>query len=178
MLIDALRTEGVRGLTLLDIGGGVGKIQHELLDAGVERATAVEASSGYLQASEGEAVRRGHGDRARYVHGNFVDLAPQVDPADIVTLDRVVCCYPDMKALVGLSAERARRYYGLVYPRDTLFARVGVAFLNLTVRVFWRAPFRGFVHPTVEVDAEVRRRGLKRIFFRRTLVWQVVLYAR
>lgn len=178
MLIDALKTEGVRGLTLLDIGGGVGKIQHELIDAGVARTTAVEASSGYLQASQGEAGRRGHADRARYVHGNFVDLAPQVEPADVVTLDRVICCYPDMKALVGLSAERARKYYGLVYPRDTWFAKAGIAVLNLAVRVLWRAPFRGFVHPTAEVDAEVRKQGLKRILLRQTLIWQVVLYAR
>jgi magnesium-protoporphyrin O-methyltransferase len=178
LLISALRTEGIRGLTLLDIGGGVGKIQHELLEAGAERATAVEASTGYLKASKEEAERRGLAGRTQFIHGNFVDLAPQVPPADIVTLDRVVCCYPDMSALVGLSAERARKYYGLVYPRDTLIARSGIALMNLIVRIIWRAPFRGFVHPTAAVEAEVRKRGLKRIFYRQTLIWQVALYAR
>ncbi|MBI2966094.1 MAG: hypothetical protein HYY34_07815 [Chloroflexi bacterium] len=38
LLIDALKAEGVDGLTLLDIGGSIGKIQHELLDAGAARA--------------------------------------------------------------------------------------------------------------------------------------------
>jgi magnesium-protoporphyrin O-methyltransferase len=178
LLIDALKARGVDGLTLLDIGGGVGKIQHELLDAGAEGAVSVDASSGYLQASQSEAERRGHSDRTQYTHGNFVELAPGIGEADIVTLDRVVCCYPDMTALVGLSAERARKYYGLVYPRDTVFARVGVAMLNLMVRFIWRTTFRGFVHPTEAVDSEVRRHGLKKVFFRKTIVWQVVLYAR
>ena len=43
-LIEALRAAGVEGATLLDIGGGIGAIQHELLDAGVARATSVDAS--------------------------------------------------------------------------------------------------------------------------------------
>lgn len=178
LLIDALKSKGVEGLSLLDVGGGVGKIQHELLDAGADRAVSVDASSGYLQASQGEAERRGHGDRTKFIHGNFVELAQGIGEADIVTLDRVVCCYPDMNALVGLSAERARRYYGLVYPRDTVFARAGIAVLNLMVWFVWRTPFRGFVHRTESVDAEVRRHGLKKVFFRKTIVWQVVLYAR
>ena len=38
-LIEALKAEGIEGMTLLDIGGGIGAIQHELLDAGVTRVT-------------------------------------------------------------------------------------------------------------------------------------------
>src|SRR5947207_5244489 len=115
MLIEALKAEGVEGMTLLDIGGGVGAVQHELLRAGVERATGVEASTAYVKAAQEEAERQGHADRVSYHHANFVDIAPQIPPADIVTLDRVICCYHDMQALVGLSVAKAGRLYGLVY---------------------------------------------------------------
>ena len=45
-------------------------------------------------------------------------MSDEIEAADVVTLDRVICCYPDMEALVGRSAERALRLYGLVHPRD------------------------------------------------------------
>jgi hypothetical protein len=62
------------------------------------------------------------------MHGDFIDLAEQVPEADAVTLDRVVCCYPDATTLVGASARKARRVYGLVYPRRRLGVRIFTAF--------------------------------------------------
>ena len=62
-LIDALKAVGVEGATLLDIGGGIGAIQHELLAAGVAHATSVDASAPYLGAAREESDRRGQGDR-------------------------------------------------------------------------------------------------------------------
>ena len=59
VLLDAIRGQGVERATVLDIGGGVGAIQHELLAAGAARATAVDASTAYLRAARGEAERRG-----------------------------------------------------------------------------------------------------------------------
>jgi Methyltransferase domain len=109
LLLEALRREGVEHATVLDVGGGIGAIQHELLDAGADRATSVEASAAYLRAATEEAERRGHDDRITNQAGDFVALADRVAPADVVTLDRVICCYPDMEALVGRSADRARR---------------------------------------------------------------------
>ena len=72
-LIEAIKAEGVDGATLLDIGGGIGVIQHELLDAGAASATNVEASSAYLSAARSEGDRRGHVDRVTYHHGDFVE---------------------------------------------------------------------------------------------------------
>lgn len=177
MLIDALKTEGIEGMTLLDIGGGVGAIQHELLRAGVSSATSVDASAAYLEAAKEEAERQGHAGRVSYYHGNFIQLAPDITPANVVTLDRVICCYHDMHALVGLSSARARDLYGLVYPRDTWWMKIWVVIENL---VYWlvRNPFRSFVHPTEQVDAVVRSSGLRRRLYRKTFMWQVVVYAR
>lgn len=177
MLIEALKAEGIKGMTLLDIGGGVGAIQHELLRAGVEKATGVEASTAYVNAALQEAKQQGHAEKITYQHGNFVDLVPQIEPADIVTLDRVICCYHDMQTLVGLSVAKAGRLYGLVYPRDTWWTRVKIYLGNLYLRVN-RNPFRSFIHPTQAVDALVRGNGFEQRFYRTSGLWQVVVYAR
>lgn len=178
MLLEGLQADGVEVKTLLDIGGGVGAIQHELLrHKRVERATAVDASTAYLKAAQNEARRQEHADRVDFQHANFVDVAPQIAPADIVTLDRVICCYHDMPTLVGLSVAKAEKLYGLVYPRDTWWLRAGISIANLYFRVV-RNPFRSFVHPTQEVDAIVRGKGFERRFYKTSGVWQVVVYAR
>lgn len=177
MLAEAIKAEGVTGQTLLDIGGGVGAVQHELLRAGLDHAIGVEASTAYLKAAREEAGRHGYTDRVNYFHGNFVDLATDIQPADIVTLDRVICCYPDMEQLVSLSAARARRMYGVVYPRDTWWIKAGIAVQNLYFRLR-RNPYRGFIHPTKAVETVLGSQGLQRKSYRRTLFWQVALYSR
>jgi Methyltransferase domain len=177
MLIDALKTQRTHAATLLDIGGGVGAIQHELLRGGVESATSVDASAAYVKAAQDEAERQGHAEKVKYLHANFVDVAPQLPQADIVTLDRVICCYHDMQALVGLSATKAGTLYGLVYPRDTWWVRAAVSLANLYFRVI-RNPYRAYIHRTQAVDTLVRDNGLQQRFYKTSGPWQVVVYAR
>jgi len=177
MMIDALKAEGVEGCSLLDIGGGVGAIQHALLEAGVKTATDVDASQAYLKAARKEAQRRGVSERIDFQHGNFVDLSGQIAPADVVTLDRVICCYHDVERLVILSAERANKLYGLVYPRDAWWMKVALVMINFIYRL-QKSPFRTFVHPAKTVEALVSSHGFKRRFYRQTPIWQVVVYAR
>lgn len=177
ILLDALKREGVRSATLLDIGGGVGAISNELLRAGAARATVVDASPAYLEAAEEESQRQGHHARIEYHRGDFVEVAPRLEPSDIVTLDRVICCYDEMEALVSASARRARRLYGLVYPRDTWWNRLGISLANFACRVRGTS-FRVFVHPPDAVDRIIREAGLTRCFYRTTSIWQVVVYAR
>jgi Methyltransferase domain len=176
-LIDALAAGGIDGYTVLDIGGGVGAVHHELLRSGAATAVDVDASRAYLSAAREESERQGHADRARYLIGDFVVLADEVDSADLVALDRVICCYADMAALVGRSATLARRRYGLVYPRDSLLGRVGVLFLNAQLRLS-RSSFRVFAHRTVDVDAILAAHGLVKRLDRKTLIWQLALYER
>jgi 2-polyprenyl-3-methyl-5-hydroxy-6-metoxy-1,4-benzoquinol methylase len=177
LLVDAVKAADIEGATLLDIGGGVGGTQLELLAAGVRSATDVDASSAYLDVAREEARRRGYGDRVTYCYGDFVALAKKIAPADIVTLDRVICCYHDMPALVRASAAKARWLYGLVYPRDAWWTRCYSALENIMFRMR-RHPYRSFIHPTRLVDALVCGSGLERRFLHQEAFWQVVLYAR
>lgn len=176
-LLDALKAAGVAGMTLLDIGGGVGVIQHELRAAGVTRITGVDASAAYLRVVREEAEKRGYASDARYFHGDFVALAGQLDAADIVTLDRVVCCYPDMEALVTAAAAKAKHFLALVYPRDKWWTRLGVAMLNVSQRL-QSEPFRSYVHPTAAVENIIAANGLRKNAHHNGPLWQVAMFAR
>ncbi|HEX5012825.1 MAG TPA: methyltransferase domain-containing protein [Candidatus Limnocylindrales bacterium] len=162
---------------MLDIGAGVGAVHLELLDAGAAAAVDVDASPAYVEAARDEAARRGHDERVTYRVGDFVGLADGVAPADAVALDRVVCCYGDIAALVALSAERAGRRYGLVYPKDSWWIRSMAAIANGVSRLF-RSRTRIHAHRTAAVDGLIRAAGLEPRFLRTTIFWQVAVYER
>ncbi len=177
-LIEALQAKGVDGMTLLDIGGGIGEIQHALLRSGVSSATDNEAASVYLEACREEAERQGHADRIRHIPGNFVEVAKDIAPADIVTLDRVICCYHDMPALVNLSTQKAKRLYGIVYPLDRWWIWLAMEVYYNCRAWAQRNPMRNFVHPSKAVEAIIEGNGLTRRFYKLMGPWQGVVYAR
>jgi len=176
-LIALLQQARVDGATLLDIGGGVGAIQHELAAAGIGQITSVDAAPAYLEAQKAEASRRGYAGRVTHLHGDFVAIGEQIPAHDIVTLDRVICCYPDMRALVERSAERARRVFGAVYPRGTWWNVVGIALVNTLMRLR-RSPFRTYVHPPGQIERILGAHGLRLTAAKETLIWRVAVYAR
>ena len=176
-LLNAIVERDPKDKTLLDIGGGVGAIQHELIKAGIRSAVSVDASSAYARVSLDETVVRGHADRLTHHLGDFVDLADSIECADIVTLDRVICCYDDASRLLERSTERATRMLGLVYPRDGLPNRAAVWLLNLGLRIR-RSDFRLFIHPNTLVTGILEGAGFRRVHLRKNLIWQVVLYER
>jgi SAM-dependent methyltransferase len=176
-LLEGLRVDGVGGLSVLDIGAGIGAVHLDLLKAGAASAVDVDGSPAFVTVAREEAVRQELGDRVTYIVGDFVNIAPTIAPADLVALDRVVCCYPDMEALVRQSVACARLRYGLVYPRDTWWIRAGAAVLNGLARIA-RRRVRAHVHRTAEVDAIVRGAGFVPRLRRRNLFWQVAVYQR
>lgn len=177
LLLGALLDHGSESSSLLDIGGGVGAIQHAAGDWGAPFITSVDASSAYVDAARQEASQRGYADRSNYVLGDFAEIAESVPDADVVTLDKVVCCYPDMPSLVRKSAAKAQRMYGLVFPRTNLVMRAAFRVGNL---YFWlrRSSFRGYTHDPAEIARHVREAGLRRIFVASTMLWKVELYSR
>jgi len=176
-LIDAIVAEGIDGATLIDIGGGIGAIQLELLGRGAASATAVDATEDYIRVARGEAARRGLDDRIRPLVGTFEALASEIEPADIVTLDRVVCCDPDLPGLLGRAAGKASRMVGLVFPRDTWWNRVASRLLALWGWVT-RDSTRWYLHGTPAIDRVLGDAGFRRRDVDRSLVWQVALYVR
>jgi hypothetical protein len=162
---------------LLDVGGGVGAIHHALLSRGVDRAVHVDASSAYLGAAREETERRGHTNRVEFVQGDFVDVADRVPSVDIVTVDRVICCYHDMRQLVSRSAEKAGVVYGAVYPREGWWTRLSIAAGNVFFRLRGSL-FRTFLHSPRDIDSVLVAQGFQRRSVRRTLIWEVAVYTR
>jgi magnesium-protoporphyrin O-methyltransferase len=175
LILNAIRSLRIRDADLLDIGGGVGAIHHELLNDVARQATHVDASSAYLKEARAEATRRGHGERVNFIHADFTDVASDLPKADIVTLDRVVCCYPDFRSLLRAAAEHSQRALAFTYPRETWYMRFGLRIINF-FQGLRRDPFRVFLHPIAEMDALLEREGFERVTLRRLIVWEMALY--
>jgi magnesium-protoporphyrin O-methyltransferase len=165
----------VSGKTILDIGGGIGVLQRELMKAGATSATDVDASEGSLRVAREEAVRQNHA--TTFLHGDFTLMADQVEPADIVTLDKVICCYPKADDLMAKALDKARSYVGLVLPRDTLVVRATLFIQNILVRFFARG-FRSYLHSPRSVHALIESCGLRRLREHRMNAWLIWLYGR
>ena len=168
-LIDELAEGGVDGMTVLDIGAGVGAVHHALLVAGARSAVDVDASGPYLAAARGEAERRGLGERVTYRKGDAVALAPELDDADLGA-DRVVCCYGDMAGL-----ERGGRSDAA--PAATTWVRAMVAIANGWNRLR-RDPFRIHAHCTADVARVATASGLVQTSGHRGLFWQSMVFER
>ncbi len=163
--------------TLLDIGGGIGVIHHRLLDHGFASAVHVDASAGYLAVATAEAARRGHADRVSFRHADFRSAAAEVPSADVVTLDRVVCCDPDYPGLLGAAAERTRRLLGFTYPRDRWYTRAAVRGSNAWRR-WWGQAFQVYVHDPAGMAALLEQHGLRRRWSGGTWIWAAEVYER
>ncbi|MGE5642094.1 MAG: class I SAM-dependent methyltransferase [Byssovorax cruenta] len=177
LILAAIRSLNLMGVDLLDLGGGIGTIHHELLDDMATRATHVDASSAYLKLAKEEARRRGHDDRVQYVHADFTDIANELSQADIVTLDRVVCCYPDFRRLLKAAADHSRQALALTYPRETWYTRIAFRVMNLFQRLR-RDPFRVFLHPVAEMESLLNAAGFRKISMRRLFIWEMACYRR
>jgi magnesium-protoporphyrin O-methyltransferase len=91
-MVEFLERRGIEGASVLEVGGGVGEIQIELLKRGAARAVNLELSPAYDAEASLLLQEAGLQDLAeRRLHDIAVD--PQdVEPADVVVLHRVVCC--------------------------------------------------------------------------------------
>jgi 2-polyprenyl-3-methyl-5-hydroxy-6-metoxy-1,4-benzoquinol methylase len=172
-----LERAGVEGATVLEVGGGVGELQIELLKKGAAEAVNLELSSAYDE--EATRLLREAGVEGR-VKRRLHDLAADpndIAPADVVVLHRVVCCYPDYERLLGAAADHARRLLVFSYPPRTMVSRLLVAAQNLFFRLRGME-FRTFAHPPARMLAVVEERGLRRAYSHHPLVWQIAGFER
>ena len=177
LILEAVRSLRLKNATLLDIGGGVGAIYNELLKDMAREAIHVDASSAYLKVAKEEALRQGHGEQVQFIHADFTDVAADLPQVDVVTLDRVVCCYPNFRELLTAAASKSRTAIAMTYPREVWWTRLALTLMNFYQRIV-KDPFRGFVHPVAEMESVLNRAGMKKISTRRLFVWEMALYQR
>jgi magnesium-protoporphyrin O-methyltransferase len=174
-LRDGLVSAGLAQGTLLDVGGGFGALSLALLEAGMSRATIVDASSAYLAAASEEAAHVAQTASTEFVQGDFLDVAPDLASATVVTLDRVVCCYPSYQPLLEQSVRRAERGFAMSYPRDRWFVRLGIRWEN-AMRRRKRNPFRTFVHSPAAMQRIVQAAGFHLVSRVETMTWSADVF--
>lgn len=176
-MVAFLEEHGIEGATVLEIGGGVGEVQIELLKRGAARTVNLELSPGYDDEAmvlmreagvEGRAERRLH---------DVADDPGGVEPADVVVLHRVVCCYPDYERLLSSAADHARRLLVFSYPPRNVLSRLLLGAQNLLFRL-QRKEFRTFAHPPARMLGVVEERGLLLAYTHRPVVWQIAGFER
>ena len=177
LILEAVRSLGLKNASLLDVGGGIGTIHHELLKDVASEATHVDASSAYLKIATEEAKRLGHSEQVKFIHADFTDVANELPQVDVVTLDRVVCCYPNFRELLKAASSKSRRAIALTYPRETWWLKMSFAVANFFQKLR-NDPFRVFVHPVQEMESLLNGEGLKKISVKRLFVWEIALYQR
>ncbi len=177
LMLAELRRWPLEGRQLLDVGGGIGVISRELAGSGVASSTMVEASPAYLEVARREAGSQFGSRPAQFILGDFAVIAGTLPDADVVTLNRVVCCYPDAETLLRQAAGRARQLLAFTYPRDRWYVRTLFALINFWMRLTGKE-FRGFVHAPERMTAVLEAAGLVRTTQRETLLWMLDLYHR
>ena len=127
-MVEFLEQRGIEGASVLEIGGGIGEIQIELLKRGAARSVNLELSPAYDEEAKQLLREAALEDRAeRRLHDIAVE-PDGVESADIVVLHRVVCCYPDYERLLGAAAQRAGRLLVFSYPPRNAVSRL---FINV-----------------------------------------------
>jgi hypothetical protein len=176
-IVELLKEQGVDGLTLLEIGGGIGAIQIELLKAGLARAVSVELTPTYEESAAELLREAGFDDRVERRVMDFVNAGADIGAADIVVMNRVICCYPDLPRLAGAAADHARGLLVMSFPKERWWTRVIVRMANLGMGLT-RREFRIFLHPPAQILATGRQHGLKLSLNRPGVFWQIAAMQR
>jgi hypothetical protein len=176
-IVDYLRQRGVEGRTLLEVGGGIGAIQIELLKAGATRAVSVELTPTYERVARELLSEAGLEDRVERKVMDFAQSGAEVEVADIVIMNRVICCYPDMPALAGGAATHTREVLVMSFPKDSWWTRTLLTLGNFGLRVL-RREFQVFVHPPDQILAVAERHGLHTALVTPGLFWQIAIVQR
>ena len=176
-IIELLKRQGVAGRTLLEVGGGIGALQIELLKMGIAGAVNVEITPTYEEAAVSllhRAELEGHIERRVM---DFADATDSVEAADIVIMNRVICCYPDMPKLAAAAAARSRQMLVLSFPKERWWTRMGLAGGNLLLRATGQH-FKVFVHRPERILAAAEEHGLITTFNQAGRFWQVAALQR
>ena len=176
-IFDFLMRQGVEGRSVLEVGGGIGAIQIELLKAGATRAVSVELTPTYEEEAIALLREAGLSDRVERKIMDFATAGAAVQSADIVIMNRVICCYPDMPRLAGAASDHAREMLVMSFPRRTLWMRAGLGLANLMFRAM-RREFQIFLHPPRRILATSQEHGLRTVLDDSGFLWTVAALRR
>jgi hypothetical protein len=172
-MVAFIAEQGLRGTSVLEIGGGVGGIQVELLRRGAVRTTNLELVDSYEADAKALAVAAGVADLITRRQLDIATSPDAVEPHDIVVLHRVVCCYRDYQRLLGAAADHATRMLVFSHPPGNLISRAAFGSEN-AFRRLRRNPFRTYVHDPDALVSAAARGNLTARYRHRGFAWDVV----
>lgn len=158
-MVASVSTGMLDGTRVLEIGGGIGRIQAELLDAGADQGEIIELVSAYEPYARELARDKGLEGRTSFHVVDILEEPDAVEQADVVILNRVVCCSPDGVALAAAAGRLARQALVLSFPRDLFWVRAGVRMLNAGLWLT-RNSFRVYVHRPAALFAAAEAEGV------------------
>lgn len=176
-IFEFVKAQGVAGRTVLEVGGGIGAIQIELLKAGAARTVSVELTPTYEDDANALLQEAGLAGRSERKIMDFAMAGAEVDGADIVIMNRVICCYPDMPRLAGQASDHARQLLVMSFPRRAWWMRVGLGLANLMLRLT-RREFQIFLHPPKQILATSEQHGLRTVLDQTGVIWTVAALRR
>jgi magnesium-protoporphyrin O-methyltransferase len=175
-LIAAWAAEGeLDGATVIEVGGGIGQIQVDLIRRGAMRGTVVEVLGDYEGPAGELAAAAGVADRSSFVLADLVETPDAVEPADVVVLRRVVCCSPDGPELLAAAAGRTRQTLLASYPRDRAAVRLVLRLQNMALALMQKR-FRVYVHAPEDLRQAAARRGLGLARISQGIAWETAQF--
>ena len=165
----------IENSSVLDIGCGIGGLGLSLLKRGAAHSTFVDVSKAYLAAARDLAKEQEVRNRAEFTEADFTRT--DLSSADIVLLDRVVCCYPDAPKLLRKAALHSQTHLIFSYPRPAWWMKVSMHLLNLGMRV-WRKEYRFYVHEREALLGAASSAGHTLKEERRVGVWKLAVFER
>jgi len=182
-MLDDLTDVGLEGRTLLDVGCGAGDLALGALDRGAASVAGIDLGFGAIDHARTLADERGYWERARFEVGD--GSRASLDPADVVVMNRVVCCYADPERLLRNVLPAAGSVVAWSAPVDQGVAGFVNRMLVRTSAVWYRLReskfrgFRAFVHDLDLIDERVRAAGFtEQRRERHHFVWELSVYTR
>ena len=176
-LIEGLDFAGFSGLSILEIGCGVGHLHQTLIEKGAASATGIDLSDGMLKEASAWAKARNLEIKTNYIQGDFMDLADQVKQHEVTILDKVLCCYPDAEGLIQKSILKTEKVYAVTYPRNRFFARLFTFITGLVLGLFG-SDFRNYIHDPEQIEHWIKISGFKKKYENKTFIWLTQVYTR
>ena len=176
-LMTGLQQAGYEGASVLEIGSGVGHLHMSMLEQGAATATGIDLAPKMIEEAVDWSKQRGLAERVQYFQGDFMEILPQVTPAEVTVLDKVVCCYPDADGLVHRSLEKTLRVYALTYPRYRWSVRLAVGLGAILMKLIGSS-FRPYAHNPAEIEAWITAEGFDKLYQNTTLIWLSQIYVK
>ena len=174
-LLELLFHQNTNGKSLLDIGGGIGAVQWRFLEKGGKNTLDVDASNGYLEVAKSYAEENNYMDKVRFLNGDLVEKEGEISTYDFVTLDKVVCCYPDYKSLLGLALKKCDSTIALTFPMGGPISKF-IAKLEEVYFYFKKIHFGTFVHSPSDIEKFIHSKGFKTVHKSISFPWHLRIY--